>query len=130
MRGIQRKEQDVDLLIARMREVRSAAQSHVGELQGEAKRLVDWKEYVLAKPIASVAAASILGFAIIRSTVRTLSWTTSKQVLGENNRSDQSSVKSTLASSAIALATSIASSSLKSYFANLVQRSISEGGSK
>ena len=129
MRGSERKALDVETLIERMRYVRSAGQSHASELQGEAKRLVDWKEYVLAKPIVSIAAASVLGFAIVRSTMRAISSPTPSSDDARIRPATESSVVSNVASGAMALGTSIASSAIKSYFANLVQRSLVERGS-
>lgn len=130
MRSSQKSEDEADLLIERMRSVRSAGRFHVSKLQGEAKRMVDWKEYVLTKPIASVAAASILGFALIRGAVRAVPQTIPRRTLDKSEQSNEGSASSTFTSGAIALGASIASSALKSYFANLVQRSISEGSSK
>ncbi len=119
----------VDSIIGRMHALRSSGRSHAVELQGEAQRLVDWKEYVLTKPLVSVAAASVFGFAIVRSTMLALS---KPKVLSSTVAIDSSTarpLKSNFAGGVISLGTSIASSAIKSYFANLIQRSISEGGS-
>ena len=117
--------QQADLLIERMRSVRSAGYSHVHELQREAKRLVDWKEYVLTKPLASVAASSLLGFVIIRSTMRAV--TAPKPQSSDANRNSASvSRDSTFAGSAVNFATSLATSAIKSYVASFLQGIISE----
>ena len=60
-------ESDVNELLARMQKVRASGYSHAGELHGEAKRLVDWKEYVRSRPLTSIAVASLVGFSIVRS---------------------------------------------------------------
>ena len=60
---------DVDELLARMQSVRACGYYHAEVLHGEAKRLVDWKEYVRAKPLMSIAVASLVGFSIVRSTL-------------------------------------------------------------
>ena len=129
MNSSEQKPEGVDSIIGRMHALRSSGRSHAVELQGEAQRLVDWKEYVLTKPLVSVAAASVLGFAFVRSTMRAL---TLPKPTGSAVFSDpptDRSPKSNFAGGVISLGTSIASSAIKSYFANLIQRSISERGS-
>lgn len=129
MKVSESKALEVAALIERMRYVRSAGNLHASELQGEAQRLVDWKEYVLAKPLVSIAAASVFGFALARSTMRAISRTTRSSNDSQSRPTAESSVLANVASGAMALGTSIASSALKSYFANLVQRSLVERGS-
>lgn len=129
MKVSEQKALDVEAIIERMRYVRSAGHSHASELQGEAQRLVDWKEYVLAKPLVSIAAASVFGFAIVRSTIRAISSTTPISYDAKIRPAKESSVVANVTNGAMALGASIVSSALKSYFANLVQRSLVERGS-
>ena len=120
---------DIELLIERMNTVRSAGYSHAEQLQGEAKRLVDWREYVLAKPISSVAFASILGFVITRSTMNSTPRPISNPLPLEKSELVNASVPASFAGGVIGLATSIASSAIKSYVANWVQARILERSS-
>lgn len=129
MNSSELKPEDVDSIIGRMHALRSSGRSHAVELQGEAQRLVDWKEYVLTKPLVSVAAASVLGFAIVRSTMRAFTLPQARSSAVLSVPSTDRSLKSSFAGGVISLGTSIASSAIKSYFSNLIQRSISERGS-
>lgn len=122
------KEDDADLILKRMQAVRSAGHCHADELQGEMKRLVDWKEYVLAKPLFSVAAASVLGFALVRSTARSVSRSVPQSQPILSDVTPAVSLKSTIASGVLSLASTLASSAIKSYIASLSQRNKSEGG--
>ena len=126
MKSSDQKTEDANLLIERMRSVRSSGRSHAFELQGEAKRLVDWKEYVLTKPLVSVAAASVFGFAIVRSTMRAITKPQARSAPIPSDPLNDRSAKSNFAGGVITLGTSIASSAIRSYFANLIQRSLSE----
>ena len=129
MSGNGPKPNEVDLLVERMHSVRSAGCVHVSELQGEAKRLVDWKEYVLTKPLVSVAAASLVGFFIVRSAMRPPAIPLRQGLESQQLPTTSSSLKSTVVNGILSFATSLASSAIKNYVANLAQSSISEGGS-
>ncbi len=120
-------EVDVEQIIERMRSVRMSGHDHVVELQGEAKRLVDWKEYVRAKPLLSVAAASLVGFGVIRNALFVISKTPPSMVATGAPLVDNKSIRSTIGSSIAVLATSIASNAAKTYIANMLQRGIAKG---
>ncbi len=130
--GNSNAEDDVQEIVERMRSVRSSGVDYAGKLHGEAMRLVDWKEYVRAKPLVSIAAASLMGFTIMRGTMRAshgsaLFVSSAKQPLFAAR-----TMKSNFASGVLAIATSIASSAMKNYFAKLserMERSNLEGGS-
>ncbi len=121
---------EVDELIERMRAVRASGYDHAGALHGEAKRLVDWKEYVRSKPLVSIAVASLVGFSVVRGTFRSSSPSpSSTSAPGTNSvlmptSSNQASWKS----SVIALATNVATTAVKHYFTTLVQRGKTGGG--
>ena len=127
--GNSNAEDDVQMIVERMRSVRASGYEHAGELQGEAMRLVDWKEYVRAKPLVSIAAASLVGFTLVRGTIGTLTGAIEPVSAATRPPSANRSMKSTLASGALTLATSIASSAIKNYFAKLSERTNLEGGS-
>ena len=118
---------DVNELIARMQLVRASGCNHAGELHGEAKRLVDWKEYVRSKPLTCMAVASLVGFSIVRSTLRTNSHAYSVHASSlttlENSKSSQSSWKS----GAFEMVASVASTAIKHYLASLLQPRRTEG---
>lgn len=126
MSDAEQNTREADLLIDRMRSVRSAGYAHAHELQREAKRLVDWKEYVLTKPLVSVAASTLLGFVIIRSTVRAARSSMPQSLDAKRNFASTASRNSTLVGSAVSFATSLATSAIKSYVASFVQGIISE----
>ena len=128
MKSEESSSQQADLLIDRMRVVRSVGYSHAHALQGEAKRLVDWREYVLSKPLVSVAAVSVLGFAIVRGVLRSVSVTTRENPLDTSQFNSNGLAKSTLMNGVLTLGTSIASSAIKRYVANLVQNGITDRG--
>ena len=125
---------DVDELLARMQSVRACGNYHAEELHVEAKRLVDWKEYVRSQPLISIAVASLVGFSIVRSTLGTNSQsnhplpcsTTDLEDFkpGQPRQSSQSSWKS----GAIALVSSVATTAAKYYLVALLQPRRTEGG--
>ena len=55
----------VDQIIQRMSEVRDSGQASVRNIQHEAKRLVDWKEHVKARPLTAVSLCSLAGFLFV-----------------------------------------------------------------
>jgi len=120
-------EVDVEQIIERMRSVRLSGHDHVVELQGEAKRLVDWKEYVRAKPLLSVAAASLVGFGVVRNAFFVVSDTPPSMLASGAPLVDSKSIRSTIGSSITTLATSIVSNAVKTYIANMLQRGIAKG---
>jgi hypothetical protein len=128
MKSSEQKIEDASSIIERMQSLRSSGRSHACELQGEAHRLVDWKEYVLTKPLVSLTVASVLGFAFVRSSMRAITKPLSKNPPISSDSTTDSSAKSSFVGGVVSLSTSIASSAIKSYFANLIQRSISERG--
>jgi hypothetical protein len=113
----------------RMCSVRNAGYDHVVALQGEAKRLVDWKEYVRAKPILFVAGASLLGFSLVRKATQLVSKSASPTMVVGDSTNDSKSFRSTLTGSMATFATSMASNAIKSYIVNMMQRVNSEGSS-
>lgn len=117
----------MEQIIERMRSVRMSGHDHVVELQGEAKRLVDWKEYVRAKPILSVAAASLVGFGVIRNALFVVSKPPTSMLAMGAPLVDNKSIRSTIGSSIATLATSIVSNAVKTYIANMLQRGIATG---
>lgn len=119
---------DGDELLSRMQAVRASGYDHAGELHGEARRLVDWKEYVRSKPIMSVAVASVIGFSMIRSTLGMSSQTNPLPSRNTNVLENSTSSQSSWKSGAIALVSNVATTALKHYFASLLQRRSTEGG--
>ena len=126
MSGITQNKQEADLLIERMGSVRSAGFSHVNDLQREAKRLVDWKEYVLTKPLVSVALSSLLGFVITRSTMRAAIEPKPQILDAKSSSASIVSRNSTFAGGVANFATSLATSAIKSYATRFLQSIISE----
>jgi hypothetical protein len=120
-------ELEVDKIIERMRSVRMSGHDHVVELQGEAKRLVDWKEYVRAKPLLSVTAASLVGFGVVRNAFLVVSDPPPSMLASGAPLVDSKSIRSTIGSSITTLATSIVSNAVKTYIANMLQRGIAKG---
>ena len=127
--ALSKAEAEAEQIVERMRSVRAEGYDHVVALQSEAKRLVDWKEYARAKPILFVAAASLLGFGLVRKTAQVVLKPDSRTLIGENSLNDPRSFRSTLTSSMATLATSMVSNAIKSYIANMMQRANSEGNS-
>ena len=124
-------ESDVNELLARMQKVRASGYSHAGELHGEAKRLVDWKEYVRSKPLMSIAVASLVGFSIVRSTLGTnshLNPALASSITNLKNSTSRRSSSSSWKSGAIALVANVASIVMKHYLASLLQPRRPEGG--
>ena len=115
-------------LLARMQMVRASGYNHAGELHGEAKRLVDWKEYVRSKPLMSIAVASLVGFSIVRSTLGTNSQVNPARASSNNTLENSLSGKSSWKSGAIALVSNVASTAVKHYLASLLQPRKTEGG--
>lgn len=126
MSHAEQKEQGADWLIEQMDSVRSAGFSHVHELQREAKRLVDWKEYVLTKPLASIAVSSLLGFVITRSTMRAATTTKPQSSNAKNSSASIAARNSTLTGRALNFGTSLATAAIKSYVASLLKGVITE----
>ncbi|MCF7963300.1 MAG: hypothetical protein K9M08_21380 [Pirellula sp.] len=120
-------EVDVEQIIERMRSVRMSGHDHVVELQGEAKRLVDWKEYVRAKPLLSVAAASLVGFGVVRNSFFVVSKPSPSMLATGAPLVDNKSIRSTIGNSIAIMATSIVSNAVKTYIANMLQRGIAKG---
>ena len=120
--------EEVDDLIERMRAVRASGYDHAGALHGEAKRLVDWKEYVRSKPLVSIAVASLVGFSVVRSALRGSSPLTSSSLGFSPVTTPSSSNQVTWKNSVISLATNVATTALKHYFTTLIQRGKTEGG--
>jgi len=122
--------EDVDELMGRMRAVRASGYDHAGSLHVDAKRLVDWKEYVRSKPLVSIAVASLVGFGVVRSTFRGTSSSPSSSSSPEFYPmvTPSSSNQATWKSSLISLATNVATTALKHYFTTLIQRGKTEGG--
>jgi spore maturation protein SpmA len=54
-----------DDIIQQMNAIRNASEAHVADLHDEAQRLVDWREYVRAQPVASVATVAAIGFVVM-----------------------------------------------------------------
>ncbi len=119
---------DVNELLSRMQSVRACGYNHATELHDEAKRLVDWKEYVRSQPLISIAAASLIGFSVVRSTLGTNSQSNpplpSSTTALENSKSSQSSWKS----GAFALVASVATTAAKYYLMTLLQPRRAKGG--
>ena len=119
---------DVDELLARMHRVRASGYNHAGELQGEAMRLVDWKEYVRSKPLMSIAVASLVGFSVVRSTLGTTSQVNPAFANGNNTLENSTPSRSSWKSAAIGLIANVASTAAKHYLASFLQPHKSEGG--
>ena len=120
---------EAEQIVERMCSVRNAGYDHVVALQGEAKRLIDWKEYARAKPILFVAAASLLGFSIVRKTTQVVFKSPLPTTVVGDSTNDPKSFRSTLTSSVVTLATSMATNAIKSCIVNMMQRVNSEGSS-
>lgn len=122
---------DVNGLLSRMQSVRACGYNHATELHDEAKRLVDWKEYVRSQPLISIAAASVIGFSVVRSTLGTNSQSNpplpSSTTALENSKSSQSS-QSSWKSGAFALVASVATTAAKYYLMTLLQPRRAKGG--
>lgn len=56
-----------EAIISRMRELRSTGVRDVHQLHAQVERVTDWREHVRAHPTASVVAASIIGFTLVRT---------------------------------------------------------------
>lgn len=120
-------ETNADQIIERMRMVRMSGKAHAIDLQGEAKRLVDWKEYVRSKPILSVASVSLLGFGLVRSLILTASKPSPSLSTRQPTRSDTFPLKTTLSSSVANLAITFVTNAVKAYVANLMQNGKTKG---
>ena len=119
---------DGNYLLSRMESVRASGYDHAGELHCEAKRLVDWKEYVRSKPLMSVAVASVIGFSLVRSTLGISSQTNQLPSRNMNVQESPTSSQSTWRSGAIALVSNVATTAIKHYLASLLQRRSTVGG--
>ena len=108
--------------------VRASGYNHAGELHGEAKRLVDWKEYVRSKPLMTVAVASLVGFSVVRSALGTNSIASPARQSNITPLVNSRASKSSWKSAAIALVANVASTAVKHYLASLIKPTKSEGG--
>lgn len=126
MSGAAQNTKEADLLIEQMGSVRTAGYAHVHELQKEAKRLVDWKEYVLTKPLASVAVSSLLGFVITRSIMSAATGPKPQSLDAKSSSASLVSRNSTITGEVVSFATSLATSAIKSFVASFLQGIISE----
>jgi hypothetical protein len=54
----------------RMKNVRAKRIHRVAELQNEAGRLTDWREYVRSAPITALASSTLLGFIAVQTVTR------------------------------------------------------------
>jgi len=124
--AIQKENCELEQIIERMQSLRASGYVHVVELQEDAKRLVDWKEYVRSKPILSVAAASLVGFLLMKQTAHAVTKSTTIATLKDRG-SGKGSFQSSLSSSIGTLATNVISSAIKNYIATMLQRGNSEG---
>ncbi len=113
-------EMEADQIVDRMHSLRKSGYKQVVTLRGDAKRLVDWKEYVGAKPILSVAAASLLGFGVARKLGLMFSRTPRTTPSYRQASVNSSSIGSTIGSSIATLATTIATNAVRSYVTNLM----------
>ena len=122
---------DVNELLARMQRVRACGYYHAEELHSEAKRLVDWKEYVRSKPLTSIAVASLVGFSIVHSTFCANSRTGQQHSSGnavQTNSKSNKSISSSWESRVFELVASVATTAIKHYLASLLQPRRTEGG--
>ena len=120
---------DTDQIIERMRLVRTSGKDHAIDLQGEAKRLLDWKEYVRAKPILSVVSATLLGFGVVRQLIFASSKPSTTPSTIQSLKLEPSPLKTTLSSSIAKLASTIVTNAVKTYVANLMQHGAGKGNS-
>ncbi len=58
---------NTDQILARMQSLRAEGRRDVERLHEQAERVTDWKEHVRAQPMVAAAAASLLGFLVVRS---------------------------------------------------------------
>ncbi len=123
------RETDIDQIIERMRLVRMSGKDHAIDLQVEAKRLVDWKEYVRSKPILSVASVSLLGFWLARNLMLAASKPSPSSSTQQSLKLEPSPLKTTLSSSIANLASTIVTNAVKTYVANLMQHGTGKGNS-
>ena len=113
---------DVDDLLARMRNVREAGDHHVGDLQVEARKLSDWREYVRSWPLMSVAIATTVGFSAARNAANAVAQN------GDTGAKPVFVASTTIprgphwTSPAYDLAKGLVLSSIKQYLSTLVQR--------
>lgn len=115
-------EVEVEQIIERMRLVRLSSKDHVIDLQGEAKRLVDWKEYVRAKPILAVAGASLLGFGLAHNLVQPNPKLSTSLRTTPTGTTENISTRPSLGSTFATLAISILSNALRAHVASMMQR--------
>jgi hypothetical protein len=118
---------DTDQIMERMRLVRMSGKAHAVDLQGKAKRLIDWKEYVKAKPILSVASVSLLGFGLVRNLMLAASKPSPSSPTRLPTRPETSPLKTTLSSSIANLAITVVTNAVKTYVANLMQNGTTKG---
>ena len=111
---------DVDSLLERMDNIRSANKTHVADLQLEAGRLVDWREHVRAKPLVSVAVAALVGFSIVNARSKS----EARPIQSSDNR--KSTIKhASVASNALSIAGSMAGNMIRNYVTNYVRNKLS-----
>lgn len=104
------QDNDGDRIIARMSAIRAASHHHVEELHHEATRLVDWREYVRARPTLAIAAAAGVGFML------TVGWRKkTTQVIVERSAPAIRPRRTGFRAGALSLVGSLAGSMLRQY---------------
>ena len=58
---------DGDMIVSRMRELRSTGQSDVVQLHAQAERVTDWREHVRAQPIVTAVSSTVVGYMVARA---------------------------------------------------------------
>ncbi len=59
-------------IVLRMQDVREEGSVCAENMQYEAKRLVDWREHVKARPLLAVSFCSVVGFVLVRTISRSI----------------------------------------------------------
>jgi hypothetical protein len=119
--GLNHSSPDADQIVHQMQLARSAGREQIAELHVEAKRLLDWKEYVRSMPILTVAAASLFGYGVVRNAALVFQRTNSPALNVDNAISSTKTLQSTLTASLSTLAMSILSNAVRSYLRKLTQ---------
>lgn len=55
---------EAEELVTRMNSIRNVSEAHVAELHQQVQRLGDWREYVRAQPLVSLAAGAAIGYMV------------------------------------------------------------------
>jgi hypothetical protein len=110
---------ETEQLVSRMNAIRNVSEAHVADLHQQAQRLGDWREYVRAQPVLSVAVAACVGFVLIRN-VRGVKTCTSHTPRGTDRDAKPDEVNMTAAklgvsSGLMAFAGSLASAAARQY---------------